>query len=136
MFAFLCKRDAVFASPPAPYAAPTASRVHPAAQWLAQISSPMSLRDQAYCSERIQQILWYSLFVSFPVAFWLGNAVMVMGAVGVATVVCLLLFFPNWYQNPDPLLTYADGTCVYYYYQQYNMARKQKNEHCASAKSE
>lgn len=93
----------------------------------------MSLKDQATCSDRFQRLLWGTLFVSFPLAYWLGNVLVTMGAVGAATVVCLVLFVPNWYQHPDPLLRYADDTAVYYYYQQYEAAKKKAKDPAAAA---
>lgn len=119
------------APPSADAAAPSASTpsaVHPAARWLARLFSPMSLKDQASCADRFQRLLWGSLFLSFPVAYWLGNVLITMGAVVAATVVCLVLFVPNWYQHPDPALHYADDTAVYYYYQQYEAAKKKAKE--------
>ncbi|KPA79771.1 putative mitochondrial hypothetical protein [Leptomonas pyrrhocoris] len=116
------------ATPPAPATAPTARAVHPAARWLARLFSPMSLKDQEYCSNRFQVLLWGSLLVSFPVAYWMGNVLITMGTVCASTVVCLVLFGPNWYQHPDPLLKYADDTDVYEYYQQYEAAKKAARE--------
>jgi hypothetical protein len=112
------------AATPAAPSAPTTRAVHPAARWVARLFSPMSLKDQEYCTDRFQRLLWGTLLVSFPIAYWIGNVLITVGAVCGATVVSLVLFVPNWYQHPDPLLKYADDTDVYNYYQQYEAAKK------------
>lgn len=116
------------AAPAAP-----ARAVHPAARWLARLFSPMSLKDQDYCTERFQRLLWGTLFISFPIAYSLGNVLITMGAVCAVTLVSLVVFVPNWFQHPDPLLKYADDTEVYYYYQQYEAAKKAAREPAAAA---
>lgn len=113
---------------PAAAAAAAPSTVHPAARWVAGLFSPMSLRDQDYCADMLQRIVWGSLAVSFPIAYWLGNILVTVGGVIAAAVVCLVLFVPNWRQRPDPALQYADDTAVYHYYQQYEAAKKAARE--------
>lgn len=130
-------KTAAAAATPTPAAPPSAAAtrpVHPAARWLARLFSPMSLKDQEYCTQRFQRILWGSLLVSYPVAYWMGNVLITMGAVAAATVLCLVLFVPNWYQHPDPL-KYADDMDVYYYYQQYEAAKKAARESATAATS-
>ncbi|KAK7198675.1 Microsomal signal peptidase 12 kDa subunit (SPC12) [Novymonas esmeraldas] len=119
-------------TPAAQPAAPAPQRVHPVARWVAGLLSPMSLRDQEYCTDMFQRLLWGSLLVSFPVAYWLGNILVTVGGVCGATVLCLVLFVPNWYQHPDPAMKYADDTEVYHYYQQYEAAKKAARERAAS----
>lgn len=119
--------------PPPSSTGAAARSVHPAARWLARLFSPMSLKDQTACTDRFQRFLWGTLFVSFPIAYWLGNVLVTMGAVCAATVISLVVFVPNWYQHPDPLLTYADDTDVYHYYQQYEAAKKAAREPATSA---
>ncbi|KAG5477641.1 hypothetical protein CUR178_05347 [Leishmania enriettii] len=110
---------------PAAHPAASAPRqVHPAARWVAALFSPMSLRDQEYCANMLQRILWGSLGISFPIAYWTGRVRVTLIGLCAAMVVCIVLFVPNWYQNPDPALTYADDTEVYNYYQQYEVAKK------------
>ncbi|KAG5502972.1 hypothetical protein JKF63_04745 [Porcisia hertigi] len=122
---------------PEPVAHPVASasrKVHPVARWVAGLLSPMSLQDQCYCTDWFQRILWGSLAFSFPLAYFTGTVLITVGGVCAATVVCLVLFVPNWYQHSDPALKYANDTQVYHYYQQYNAAKKSAREASSSSK--
>ncbi|CBZ27809.1 conserved hypothetical protein [Leishmania mexicana MHOM/GT/2001/U1103] len=124
----------VAATPKAHPVAPPLRKVHPAARWVAGLLSPMSLRDQGYCTDMFQCILWGSLAVSFPIAYWMGCVLVTVIGVCAATLVCLVLFVPNWYQHPDPALKYADDMEVYGYYQQYEAAKKAAREASAPSK--
>ncbi|GET89342.1 hypothetical protein, conserved [Leishmania tarentolae] len=123
------------AATPKPHpAAPAQRKVHPFARWVAGLLSPMSLQDQVYCSEMFMRILWGSVAVSFPIAYWMGSVLVTVVGVCTATAVCFVLYVPNWYQRPDPALQYADDTEVYNYYQQYEAAKKKAHEASALPK--
>ncbi|CAM39190.1 conserved hypothetical protein [Leishmania braziliensis MHOM/BR/75/M2904] len=122
------------ATPEAHHIAPAPRKVHPAARWVSGLFSPMSLRDQEYCTDMFQRILWGSVVVSFPIAYWMGRVLVTVVGVCVATAVCLVLFVPNWYQRPDLALKYADDTEVHNYYQQYEAAKRAAREAGALSK--
>ncbi|KAG5477109.1 hypothetical protein LSCM1_05451 [Leishmania martiniquensis] len=117
-------------------AASARRKVHPAARWVAGLFSPMSLRDQEFCATMFQRILWGSLAVSFPIAYGTGRVLITVIGLCAAVVVCIVLFVPNWYQNPDPALKYADDREVYNYYQQYEAAKRAAREASAGSKKD
>lgn len=118
--------SAVGEAPLSPVPAKQSSSVHPIARWVSGLFSPMSLKDQSYVATVHARILWTTLCISFPIAYIADNIFITVGCVAAAVMFCLVCFVPNWLQHPDPLMTFADDTAVYYYNQQYNEAKKAK----------
>lgn len=101
--------------------------MHPFAAAVHNLCSPMSIRDQADAIHYANDIIFFSLFVSLPVAWWAGNVLFSVGAVTVAGLICFALFIPNWRQRKDPDAKWVSKAKVYYYYKNLEMKRAELN---------
>lgn len=120
--------DSAEASPPSPNTAapkekPSKQAVHPLAKMLADLMSPMSLKDQESANCWCTVMICGSLVVSFPVAYWLQNLFIVMFSIAGAAAVSLVVCVPNWRRRPDRSLKFADDRSVWDYYQELKKAR-------------
>lgn len=109
--------------------------VHPYAQKLAGLLSPMSIRDQEVASQVSTYLIFSSLIFSFPVAFWMENILISAGAITLAGVICFILFLPNWRQRKDPEMQWVSRAEVYYYYKKLEARRAEMKTSGEKAKA-
>lgn len=91
--------------------------VHPAAFAVARLGSPFSLVDQEWAARGINTILNLSLIVGYILGYYLGSFKYTVMSIGVAMLVCHILFLPNWKQRPDPTLQWVPRKQIDEYYQ-------------------
>eukprot|EP00796_Vickermania_ingenoplastis_P009239 gene9239-6492_t len=110
-------------APPKGKASPD-SAVHPFAQYIAGLQSPMSFGDQVRATRISNYIIFGALGVSFPIAYLMENVLVSASAITIAGVVCCLLFLPNWWQHTDPDMKWVPNDEVYNYYQELKVRRQ------------
>lgn len=103
---------------------PAGGAVHPLAQRVANILSPMSLRDQKMCSQRLHQILYGAGIVLYPIAWYMQRFTIFAVGMLAAGAVCVILFIPNWYQNRDPEVEHVPVARTAAYYQRLEALRR------------
>lgn len=103
----------------------SSSAIHPAASRLAGLLSEMSLTDQVWANTWSQRILYACAIVSFPIAFFFQTFMIVFVTIAVGTLVCLLVFVPNWRQTEMVVQGWVDPVlCEKYYDTLYEMRTK------------
>lgn len=85
------------------------------------------MRDQADAVNYASGIIFFSLFVTLPVAWWAGNVLISVAAVSIAGLVCFALFIPNWRQRKDPDAKWVSKARVYNYYKCLDKKRAELN---------
>lgn len=90
--------------------------VHPLARKLAALLSPMSLTDQRLCFLWSQRIMYTAGVLLYPVAWYIETFRVFAVGVLCAAGLCCVLFLPNWYQHPDPEVTYVSKATTREYY--------------------